>query len=184
MGIVDCRADVQANGQQYSVRASAVPPAGTDGARIEVALTGVDSSGSPTASGSFTLPPDGLAAVGKLINQVMSGLSTLNGRPATGASNAQAPWTKEQDDELLKRWTSAGDTHSASAVRRSLAIHFGRSAGSIRARLLRIGCDPDAPGHAFIPIPATHPAFSTDPRTNPHLNPDPDRDTDTDTDDT
>jgi hypothetical protein len=168
MGIVDCRADVQANGQQYSVRASALAPAGNDGARIEVALTGVDSTGSQTASGSFTLPPDGLAAVGKLINQVMAGLSTLNGRPAGGPTNAQAPWTKEQDDELLERWISAGDTHAASAVRRSLATHFGRSAGSIRARLLRIGCDPEAPGHAF--IPTTHPAPNTDPDPDPDPN--------------
>lgn len=170
MGIVDCRADVQANGHQYSVRASAVPPAGTDGERIEVALTGIGPAGSQTASGSFTLPPDGLAAVGKLINQVMSGLSTLNGRPATGPTNAQAPWTKEQDDELLERWTSARDTNSAATVRRALAIHFGRSAGSIRARLLRIGCDPDAPGHAFIPIPTTHPAPNTDPDPDPDHN--------------
>ncbi|MET0237420.1 MAG: hypothetical protein ABW224_22410 [Kibdelosporangium sp.] len=152
MGIVDCRADVHANGQQYSVRAATLP-AGPAGELIEVALTGVDSAGSPTASGSFTLPTDGLSAVGKLINQVMSGLSTVNGRPATGAANAQAPWSKQQDDELLEQWVSSADTSSAGTVRRRLATHFGRSSGSIRARLLRIGCDPDAPGHAFVPTP-------------------------------
>ncbi|MBP2321057.1 hypothetical protein JOF56_001442 [Kibdelosporangium banguiense] len=168
MGIVDCRADVTANGHQFSVRAATLPPAGDIGERIEVALTGVDSAGSTTASGSFTLPPDGLSAVGKLINQVMSGLSTLNGRPATGPANAQAPWTKEQDDELLERWLAAGDTNAATIVRRNLATHFGRSSGSIRARLLRIGCDPDAPGHAFIPTTlATHPVPNTDPDPEP-----------------
>ena len=149
MGIVDCRADVETNGHKYTVRASTT---GDEGRRIEVALAGVDRAGSPAASGSFTLPTDGLAAVGKLINQVMSGLSTLNGRATASPANAQAPWTKEQDDELLERWTSAEETDPAHAVRHTLAAHFGRSAGSIRARLLRIGCDPDAPGHAFIPL--------------------------------
>lgn len=148
MAIMDCRADVYANGQQYTVRAITLPPAGD---QVEIALS---SDGAPAASGSITLSPDGLAAVGKLMQQVMAGLSTLNGHGrAPAPANAQAPWTKEQDDELLERWTSAGDTLSATKVRRDLATHFGRTTGSIRARLLRIGCDPDAPGHAFVPLP-------------------------------
>lgn len=153
MGIVDCSADVQANGRKYTVRAATLPSSGADGQRVEIALTDHDPAGAAQQCGSFTLPADNLAAVGKLINQVLSGLSTLSGRSGASPTNASAPWTKEQDDELLERWTSAGDTHSATALRRILAEHFGRTTGSIRARLLRIGCDPDVPGRAFIPAP-------------------------------
>ncbi|MCE7008925.1 hypothetical protein LWC34_39860 [Kibdelosporangium philippinense] len=153
MGIVDCSADVQANGRKYTVRAATLP-AGTDhDERVEVALSNRDSAGAATECGSFTLPADSLNVVGKLISQVLTGLSTLSGRTTTTPANAQAPWTKEQDEELLERWASAGDTYSAQAFRRILAEHFGRTTGSIRARLLRIGCDPDAPGHAFVPLP-------------------------------
>nr|WP_052478608.1 hypothetical protein [Kibdelosporangium sp. MJ126-NF4]CEL19404.1 hypothetical protein [Kibdelosporangium sp. MJ126-NF4]CTQ94797.1 hypothetical protein [Kibdelosporangium sp. MJ126-NF4] len=153
MGIVDCSADIQAGDRKYTVRAATLPRTEGDGPRIEIALTDRDPAGSATECGSFTLPADNLAAVGKLIGQVLSGLSTLSGRSAASPSNASAPWTKEQDDELLERWTAAGDTYSAPALRRILADRFGRTTGSIRARLLRIGCDPDAPGHAFVPVP-------------------------------
>ncbi|ALG06142.1 hypothetical protein [Kibdelosporangium phytohabitans] len=155
MGIVDCSADIQANGRKYTVRAATMPKGGEDSQRVEIALTDRDPAGVATECGSFTLPTDNLAAVGKLINQVLSGLSTLSGRSAATPANASAPWTKEQDDELLDRWASAGDTHSATALRRILAEHFGRTTGSIRARLLRIGCDPDVPGHAFVPVPGS-----------------------------
>ncbi|TCO58248.1 hypothetical protein [Actinocrispum wychmicini] len=165
MGMLDCKADVYANGRQYTVRATTLPPAGELGERIEVSVGGTDMEGLPSASGAFTLPPDGLAAVGRLLHQVMTGVSTLNGRPTTtGASNAQAPWTTKQDEELMELWLAAGDTHSATTVRRELATHFGRSLGSIRARLLKIGANPDAPGHAFIPTeerPPPHPNPST-----------------------
>ncbi|ONI78613.1 hypothetical protein ALI144C_27740 [Actinosynnema sp. ALI-1.44] len=153
MGIVDCSADIRANGREYTVRAATLPRSGEDGQRVEIALTDRDPAGVATECGSFTLHADNLAAVGKLINQVLSGLSTLSGRSAATPANASAPWTKEQDDELFTRWTAAGDTHSSTALRRILAEQFGRTTGSIRARLLRIGCDPDAPGHAFVPVP-------------------------------
>ena len=153
MGIVDCSADIQANGRTYTVRAATLPPAGDDSQRVEIALTDHDPTGAANQCGSFALPADNLAVVGRLINQVLSGLSTLSGRSGTSPANASAPWSKEQDDELLERWTSAGDTYSATALRRILAEHFGRTTGSIRARLLRIGCDPDVPGHAFVPAP-------------------------------
>jgi hypothetical protein len=152
MVMLDCKADVFANGRQYTVRAATLPPAGEHGERIEVSLDGLDPDGATNATGSLTLPPDGLAAVGRLLHQIMTGLSTLNGRATVTATNAQTPWTKDQDEELMDLWLAAGDTHSATTVRRELATHFGRSLGSIRARLLRIGADPEAPGHAFVPV--------------------------------
>jgi hypothetical protein len=155
MGMLDCTAEVYANGQQYTVRAATRPVDGEHGERIEVSLGGVDPAGRPSASGSIILPPDGLVPVGRLLQQVMTGLSTLNGRPpgrqTVSAANAQAPWTGPQDDELLELWLAAGDTHKATTVRRDLAAHFGRTEGAIKARLLKVGADPDAPGHAFVP---------------------------------
>jgi hypothetical protein len=150
--MLDCKADVYANGRQYTVRASTLPPAGEHGELIEVTLGSTDSDGTDAADGAIRLPLDGLAAVGRLLNQIMTGVSTLNGRPAgRSATNAQAPWTTGQDEELMELWLAAGDTYSASTVRRELAAHFGRSMGAIRARLLRIGANPEAPGHAFVP---------------------------------
>lgn len=152
MTMLDCKADVHANGRQYTVRAATLPPAGEHGERIEVTLGGTDSDGTAAADGAIRLPLDGLAVVGRLLDQIMTGLSTLNGRPVgRSAANAQAPWTAAQDEELMELWLAAGDTYSASTVRRELAARFGRSSGAIRARLLRIGANPDAPGYAFVP---------------------------------
>ncbi|MET0136269.1 MAG: hypothetical protein ABW215_22015 [Kibdelosporangium sp.] len=151
MGILDCRANVYANGNEYTVRATTVPATAELGERIEVALTGVDSAGLATANGAFTLSATGLAAVGKLMNQVLSGLSTLNGKASAQPANASLPWTVAQDEELFGKWLAAGGTDSAGRVRRDLAARFGRTEGSIRARLLKLGCDPDAPGHAYPP---------------------------------
>ncbi|GAB3870502.1 hypothetical protein GCM10029964_005130 [Kibdelosporangium lantanae] len=152
MTMLDCKADVYANGRQYTVRAATLNAPGERGDRIEVSLDGADGDGTAAADGAIRLPLDGLAAVGRLLNQIMTGLSTLNGRPpGRSAANAQAPWTAGQDEELMELWLAAGDTNSAPVVRRDLAAHFGRSSGAIRARLLRIGADPDAPGHSFVP---------------------------------
>ncbi|SMD13750.1 hypothetical protein [Kibdelosporangium aridum] len=100
MGIVDCSADVQANGRKYTVRAATLPANGDQDESVEVALSGLDSAGAATECGSFKLPADSLNVVGKLISQVLSGLSTLSGRSTASPANAQAPWTKEQDEEL------------------------------------------------------------------------------------
>jgi hypothetical protein len=154
MTMLDCRADVYANGRQYTVRAATLPPAGEHGERIEVSLSGLDHDGEQSASGALTLPPDALAPVGRLLQQIMTGLSTLNGRArATTPANARAPWSEDQDNDLMERWLTAGDTHKAGTIHRELAEHFGRTIGSIKARLTKIGCDPEAPGHAFTTTP-------------------------------
>jgi hypothetical protein len=61
-----------------------------------------------------------------------------------GPANSHQPWTPELDAELRDTWLAA--VPPASPRIGELAEAMSRSRNAIRARLARIGCDPDVPG--------------------------------------
>jgi hypothetical protein len=67
-------------------------------------------------------------------------------KPRSGPPNGRQPWTAEHDAVLRDTWLNAPDSTPAFDVTGALATDLGRSRNSIRARLARIGCDPDVPG--------------------------------------
>lgn len=104
-------------------------------------LLGTTESGHVVADGRLRLPVEGGSTIGKLLTRVLAAHTRLQVRPVRHA-NATRPWTQALDSELREAWLQPG---SRGAVQRinSLAERMQRSPTAIRARLAKVGCDPD-----------------------------------------
>ncbi|NUT98567.1 MAG: hypothetical protein HOY78_41815 [Saccharothrix sp.] len=136
----------------YRLRAAADPD-------LFLELAGTDTTGAMVAEGSLRLPPDAGATVGKLLAQVLDALGRLGAppprSPRSRPANANQPWTDDLDATLRAVWLDAAPDTSTAELIRTLARTHERSATSIRARLARIGCDPDVPGRSLSAAAAT-----------------------------
>ncbi|WP_434449466.1 hypothetical protein [Lentzea sp. E54] len=115
-------------------------------------LLGSLDSGEVIADGRLRLPVEGGATIGKLLSRVLGAHTRLRSRP-TRHANANQPWTESLDTELRTAWLSPADSTAPELIR-SLADAMQRSATAIRARLPRVGCDPDVPGRELSPVAA------------------------------
>ncbi|MCO1655771.1 hypothetical protein [Pseudonocardia humida] len=70
-------------------------------------------------------------------------------KPRPGPMNGRVPWTAELDTTLKDAWLNSADTTPAFDLIGTIAKDMGRSRNSIRARLARVGCDPDVPGRVL-----------------------------------
>ncbi|MGI5502415.1 hypothetical protein [Lentzea sp. CA-135723] len=116
-------------------------------------LLGSLDSGEVVADGRLRLPVEGGATVGKLLARVLTAHTRLRSRPSRHA-NANQPWTDPLDDTLRLTWLTDPEPDAAKLIR-SIADEMQRSATAIRARLARIGCDPDVPGRELSATAAT-----------------------------
>ncbi|SMD19441.1 hypothetical protein [Lentzea albidocapillata] len=107
-------------------------------------LLGSLDSGEVIADGRLRLPVEGGVTIGKLLARVLSAHTRLRSRPSRHA-NANQPWTEALDTDLRAAWLTSPETGSPKLIR-SLADAMERSPTAIRARLARVGCDPDVPG--------------------------------------
>lgn len=57
---------------------------------------------------------------------------------------------------LGRRVPASAKSAVAETLRKDLATRYGRSPGAIRARLLRLRCDPECPGHICDATRAAH----------------------------
>jgi len=80
------------------------------------------------------------------------GTADFERRQRDRPANSHQPWTAELDAQLRDTWLAAEPP--ASARIGELARALGRSRAGIRARLARIGCDPDVPGRLLQPATA------------------------------
>jgi hypothetical protein len=107
-------------------------------------LLGTTESGDVVADGRVRLPVEGGGTVGRLVSRVLGAHMRLRSRSNRHA-NANSPWTQALDDELREAWLQPGDEGAPERITR-LAKHMERSKTAIRARLARVGCDPDVVG--------------------------------------
>jgi hypothetical protein len=107
-------------------------------------LLGATESGEVVADGCLRLPVEGGATIGKLLARVLSAHTRLRSRPNRYA-NANSPWSPSLDDELREAWLQPGGDGAVERINR-LAERMGRSKTAIRARLAKVGCDPDVAG--------------------------------------
>jgi hypothetical protein len=110
-------------------------------------LLGSTETGDVVADGRLRLPVEGGGTIGKLLTRVLSAHTRLRSRPIRHA-NANQPWTKALDDELWEAWMQLGCATAQERIS-DLAKHMQRSPTAIRARLPRVGCDPDVPTRAL-----------------------------------
>lgn len=110
-------------------------------------LLGTTESGEVVADGRLRLPVEGGGTIGKTLTRVLSAHTRLRSRPIRHA-NANQPWTEALDDELREAWMQPGSATAQDRIR-DLGKHMQRSPTAIRARLPRVGCDPDVPTRAL-----------------------------------
>ncbi|MEU0883804.1 hypothetical protein ABZ345_34810 [Lentzea sp. NPDC005914] len=115
-------------------------------------LLGSLDSGEVIADGRLRLPVEGGATIGKLLSRVLGAHTRLRSRPNRHA-NANQPWTESLDADLRTAWLAESDDNAAKRIR-TLADDMQRSPTAIRARLPRVGCDPDIPGRELSEVAA------------------------------
>ncbi|USX56416.1 hypothetical protein [Lentzea sp. HUAS12] len=104
-------------------------------------LLGTDEEGKVAADGRLQLPIEGGATIGKILGRVLSAHTRLHRTP-TRHANANNPWTQALDEELREAWMLPGHDVASERIK-VLAKRMQRSPTAIRARLPRVGCDPD-----------------------------------------
>jgi len=124
--------------------------------RVMITLEAGGPGGEPVAEGSLDLDVEVAATVADLVSDGLLSV-TGAGRPQRRRSAGRPaqqgrPWSEEMDAELENRWI-AGESVA------QIAAYFERTPGGIRARLPRVGCDPEHPG-CYLPVP---PSRRTDP---------------------
>ncbi|HEY2057942.1 helix-turn-helix domain containing protein [Amycolatopsis sp. NBC_01480] len=147
--IEEHRTEVRAGNVQYQITVVARTGA-AEQQRVVVTVGGEGPDGELVAEGRLELDSAAVPAVAELLGGSLlafSGGGGGGGRRRTGQRPAQqgSPWTEEMDAELERRWL-AGDPVA------DLARDFERTPGGIRARLPRVGCDPEKPGN-HLPMP-------------------------------
>jgi hypothetical protein len=128
----------------YSLRATASQEAG-----LVLDLLGADPEGTVIADGRLRLPVEGGVAVGRLVGRVLDAHTRLT-KGKRQPANANQRWSDDLDAQLRAEWLSTSDGEASECIR-SLARTMQRSPTAIRARLPRVGCDPDIPGRTLSP---------------------------------
>ena len=118
-----------------------------DDGQVTLDLLGSAEPEGTVADGSLRLPLSGAPEAARLLNRALTAVSALAQHRRRGsAPNSHAPWTLDQDTALRADWQAYPESAPAASAIRELADARQRSPGSIRARLARLGCDPDVPG--------------------------------------
>ncbi|WP_410672354.1 helix-turn-helix domain containing protein [Amycolatopsis sp. cmx-4-68] len=117
--------------------------------RVMITLEAGGPGGEPVAEGSLDLDVGVAATVADLVTDELlsaTGAGRAPRRRSAGRPAQQGrPWSEEMDAELESRWI-AGESVA------EIAAYFERTPGGIRARLPRVGCDPEHPG-CYLPVP-------------------------------
>jgi hypothetical protein len=108
-------------------------------------LVGTTSDGGVVADGRIRLPSSDGIEIGKTLGRALSAQSRLTGGKPK-ATNAGTPWSDELDEQLKTAWLELTPTDNATKHLKELATAMQRTPTAIRARLPRVGCDPDIPG--------------------------------------
>ncbi|QRP50789.1 helix-turn-helix domain containing protein [Amycolatopsis sp. FDAARGOS 1241] len=146
--IEEHRTEVRVGNVQYQIAVVANPGARAEQGRVTVTVGGEGPEGEPVAHGRLDLDTAAVPTVADLLAGSLHAFAGTGGpRRRSGERPAQQgkPWSAELDAELESAWL-AGEPVA------ELARRFARTAGGIRARLPRVGCDPERPGH-HLPAP-------------------------------
>ena len=144
--IQEHRTEVRSGDVQYQV-AVVTRSEGGEPERVTVTVGGERPDGEPVVEGRLELDVTSVATVAELLDTSLRTFAGGGARRRSRGRPAQQgrPWTDEMDADLEARWL-AGDSVA------ELARHFARTPGGIRARLPRVGCDPEHPGN-HLPTP-------------------------------
>jgi hypothetical protein len=149
--IEEHRTEVRVGINKYSVAVAALPgeDQSTLSTRVAVIIGVAGPEGESVAEGRIEVDAGAAPTLGTILADTLLSFagSTNPGRRRSGNRPAQQgrPWSDEQDSELEKLWQEGESVED-------IAARFERTPGGIRARLPRVGCDPEKSG-AYLPVP-------------------------------
>lgn len=134
----------------YRIGIAALPGAdpATPSSRVAVDVGASDPDGTPIAEGRIEVDAGAAPALGTVLAgalRAFAGSAGRRRRPADGPAQRGSQWTAELDAELERCWLEGKSVEE-------IAELFERTPGGIRARLPRVGCDPEEQG-AYLPVP-------------------------------
>lgn len=146
--IEEHRSTIRAGESIFSIEVTSVP-GGDHCDRLVVSVLASGPNDEHVADGQLEVSPGAASTLGSLLSETLRHHGVLSepdgGRSRDRPAGRGRPWTPELDAELERRWI-AGEGVAAIAAR------FERTPGGIRARLPRVGCDPQRPGE-YLPEP-------------------------------
>lgn len=146
--IEEHRSKVRAGENIFSIEVTSVP-GGDRCDRLVISVAAAGPDGEHLAEGHLEVSPGAAPALGGVLSETLRHHSAMSEPPGGRSRDRPAgrgrPWTADQDAELERRWI-AGDGVA------DIAERFERTPGGIRARLPRVGCDPQRPGE-YLPEP-------------------------------
>lgn len=147
--IEEHRTEVRTGNITYSIQLTTTPATEPGApARTSIKVCGVGERGEPVADGGFETDTAEVATVAALLSETLlahGGMAGGGRRTRPSAASRGRPWTAELDADLERRWL-AGEGVA------EIAAELGRTPGGIRARLPRVGCDPERVGE-YLPRP-------------------------------
>ena len=149
--IEEHRSTVRAGNTTFSIEVAALPGGDPDldAERLMIRIGAAGAEGEPVADGQVEVSAGAAETLGSVLSETLrhhAALADPGGRRARDRPASQGrPWTPELDAELEHRWI-AGESVA------DIARELGRSPGGIRARLPRVGCDPERRGE-YLPDP-------------------------------
>jgi hypothetical protein len=156
--IEEHRTKVRSGDNTFSIEVTALP-GGDRPDRLIVTIGGLGPQGESVVDGHIEVASTTAGAVGSVLLETLkhhAAVSEPGGRRSRDRPARQGrPWTPELDAELERRWI-AGDPVE------EIAVHFERSPGGIRARLPRVGCDPERLGEYLPEPPSQRPTGGTE----------------------
>jgi hypothetical protein len=149
--IEEHRTEVRVGINKYSVEVAALPSDDQSmlAPRVAVTVGAVGPEGESVAEGCIEVDARVAPTLGSVLADTLLSFAGISNpsrrRPGERPAQQGRPWTDELDAELERQW-QAGESVE------DIAAHFERTPGGIRARLPRVGCDPEKPG-AYLPVP-------------------------------
>lgn len=146
--IEEHRSTIRAGEHIFSIEVTALP----GGDRSETLVVGIGARGAAdefAASGQIEVTPGAAATLGTVLAETLRHHAVMSGQAGRKARDSPAgrgrPWSPELDAELERRWIAGESVEE-------IAARLERTPGGIRARLPRVGCDPERPGE-YLPEP-------------------------------
>jgi hypothetical protein len=149
--IEEHRTEVRVGINRYSVEVAALPSGDPAllSPRVAVIVGAAGPEGEFVAEGRIEVDAAAAATLGTVLADTLLSFAGISNpsrrRPGNRPAQQGRPWSGELDAELERSW-QAGESVE------DIAAHFERTPGGIRARLPRVGCDPEKPG-AYLPEP-------------------------------
>ncbi len=144
------RTEIRVQDTVYRIEVAAREGGGAAGEDrwVTVMVGGAGPQEEPVAEGRLDIDAEAVPALATVLSDTLmafAGRSTGRRRSADRPAHQGLPWSEELDAELESRWLAGESVEE-------IARRFERSPGGIRARLPRVGCDPERRG-AYLPIP-------------------------------